>query len=240
MESVRITLGKRASEPELLDSQNAGEREVSRSLWFCEIANRFFGGKRVVRKFLQGELRNMPTDRPVRVLDIGAGLCDIPLAMSRWAAQQGRDLRFACLERHPHAADLARQAVAAANDFRVQVVEGDILSHQPDEPYDYAIGSLFFHHMAEGEILAILERLRTFVRRGVLVNDLRRCGSCYRVWRVVTRFFAPAIRHDLLLSVRRGFRSAELRRLLSHMRGVSVSVTRHWFCRLRGEVRFVG
>jgi predicted O-methyltransferase YrrM len=232
-------LNQRATEPELLDRLDTAGREVERSLWFCAVANRYFGGTRVARKLLRTELARLPGDRPLRVLDIGAGDASITLALSRWAAGQGREIRFVCLERHPHAARLAREAVAAANDSRVRVIEGDVLTHQPDQPYDYALGSLFFHHLADDELVAMLERLRTFVRRGVLVNDLRRCGSCYRLWHAISWLFTPVVRHDLLLSIRRGFRPSELRRVLGRVNGgVSVSVTRCWFCRLAGVICF--
>jgi hypothetical protein len=121
----------------------------------------------------------------------------------------------------------------------VEVVEDDIFTHLPDEPYDCAIGSLFFHHLADEEIIALIERLRTFIRRSVLVNDLKRCGTCYRGLAVISwLLLVPAVRRDALLSIRRGFRPGKLRRLLSRIKSVSVSVTRYWFCRLAGVIRF--
>jgi len=233
-----MMLDQRATEPELLDRRDIDAREVSRSLRFCAMVNRLLGGTKVVRKFLEAELALAPANRLLRVLDIGSGDASIALAVSRWAARRGRNVEFVCLEHNPHAARVARQAVLAANDSRVQVVEGDILTHQPDEPYDCAIGSLFFHHLADEEILALLERLRTFVRRSVLVNDLKRCAVCYCGAAAISLLFSPAVRHDALLSIRRGFRPGKLLRLLGRMKSVSVSVTRYWFCRLAGVIRF--
>ena len=232
-----MMLDRRATEPELLDRRDLDAPQVAQSLRLCATVNRFLGGTRVVRKFLEAEFRRAPTNRPLRVLDIGAGDGSIPLAVNRWARGRGRNVEWVCLERSPHAARLARQAAAAANDLRIQVIEEDILDHQPDEPYDCAIGSMFFHHLTDEGILALLERLRTFVSQSVLVNDLERCGACYRGFAAISRFLAPAVRHDALLSIRRGFRPGELFRLLARMKGVSVSVTRCWFCRLAGVIR---
>jgi len=231
-------LEQRATEPELLDRRDTDAPEVARSLRFCAMVNRFMGGTRVVRKFLQAELARASADRPLRVLDIGASDANIALAVSRWAARSGRNVEFICLEHNPHAARVARQAVLAANDSRVEVVEGDIFTHQPDEPYDCAIGSMFFHHLTDEEILALIERLRTFVRRSVLVNDLRRCVVSYRKLVAISWLLAPAVRHDALLSIRRGFKTWELRRLLGRMKCVSVSVTCHWFYRIACVIRF--
>jgi 2-polyprenyl-3-methyl-5-hydroxy-6-metoxy-1,4-benzoquinol methylase len=231
-------LDQRATEAELLDRRDIGAQDTVQSGRVCAMVNRFGGGTTVVRKFVQAELTRVTTDRPLRVLDIGAGDASIALAVSRWARGQGRNVEWVCLERSPHAAGLARHAVAAAKDSRIQVIEDDIRDHRPDEPYDCAIGSMFFHHLADDEIVAMLERLRTFVRRSVLVNDLKRCPVCYFGYAAISLLFSPAIRHDALLSIRRGFKTWELRRLLSRTKNVSVSVTRHWFCRLVGVIRF--
>lgn len=231
-------LDSRSNAHELLDGRDCDAQEIPGILRACAMANRFFGGTRVVRKFLEAEFTRVPMKRPLRVLDIGSGDGSIPLAVSRWARKRGHDVELVCLERNPHAARLARQAVVAANDSRVRVVEGDVFTHRPDEPYDCAIGSLFFHHLADEEILAMLDRLRTFVRRSVLLNDLQRCVACYAGCVLMSLRFSRAVRHDAILSIRRGFRRGSLLRLFRRMKGVSASVTRYWFCRLAGVIRF--
>ena len=70
-------LAQRSSAPELVDRPNGMAEEVGRGLWLCRVANHFLGGARVGRRFLQAELPRIPADRPVRVLGIGAGSCDI-------------------------------------------------------------------------------------------------------------------------------------------------------------------
>jgi SAM-dependent methyltransferase len=234
-----MMLQQRAAEPELLDNPNADVREVIRSLRFCAKVNRFLGGTRVVRRFLEAEFRRAPAGQNLRVLDIGSGDGGIPLAVNRWVKRQGRNVEWTCLERSAHAARLARQAVVAAHDSQIRVVEEDVFDHKPEEPYDYAIGSMFFHHLSDEEILALLEQLGTYVRGSVLINDLKRCGVCYRGFAAMAWLFSPTVRHDALLSIRRGFRPGKLRRLLARAEGaISVSVTRHRFCRLAGVVRF--
>lgn len=230
---------QRATEPEKLDHPNADMREVARSLRLCAIVNRVLGGTRVVRKFLETEFRRAPARRTLRILDIGSGDCSIPLAINRWAMKQGRPVEWTCLERSVHAGRLARRAVKAAHDLQIQVVEEDVFDHKPEEPYDHAIGSMFFHHLSDEEILALLDRLRMYVRGSVLINDLERCGVCYHGFAAMAWLFSPAVRHDALLSIRRGFRPGGLRSLLARAEGASsVSTARYWFCRLAGVVRF--
>lgn len=230
-------MNTRATDLELIDSPHIGPWDVLQNLRLCATSNRLLGGTRIVRDFIKTELERTPANRPLRVLDIGSGICDIPLAISRWARARGRAVDFFCMERSPHAASLAREAVASAGDARVRVIEGDIFSHQPEVPYDCAVGSLFFHHLTDGEMLAVLQQLSTFVRRSILVNDLRRSLVTYRMWLVVSLFLKPALRHDLLLSVRRGFKTWELRRLLSQVENSAVSVRTHMLGRIVGVIR---
>ena len=111
---------------------------------------------------------------PLRILDIGSGSCDIPLAVSRWARAHGIPLHFTCLEMAGHAVDIARGQLARAGDPAVQLLQEDAFTHQPAEPYDCAVASMCFHHFSNAQILTLLRRLRGFVRNSVLINDLRR------------------------------------------------------------------
>jgi len=76
--------------------------------------------------------------------------------------------------RADRASDIARQRLARADDPAVHLLQDDAFTHQPAEPYDYAVASLCFHHFSDTQILMLLQRLRGFVTRGVLINDLRR------------------------------------------------------------------
>ncbi len=109
------------------------------------------------------------------------GSCDIPLAASRWARSRGIPLHFTCLEVADHAVDIARRQLARAGDPAVQLLQEDIFTHQPTEPYDLAVASMCFHHFSNAQILTLLQRLRGFVLNSVLINDLRRSRLAARV-----------------------------------------------------------
>ena len=85
---------------------------------------------------------------PLRILDIGSGSCDIPLAVSRWARAHGIPLHFTCLEMAGHAVDIARAQLARAGNPAVQLLQEDVFTHQPVEPYDCAVASMCFHHFS--------------------------------------------------------------------------------------------
>ena len=190
--------------------------------------------------FWPPKLRDAMPVPPLRILDIGSGSCDIPLAVSRWARARGIPLHFTCLEMVGHAADIARRQLARAGDPAVQLFQEDVLTHQPAEPYDCAVASMCFHHFSNAQILALLRRLRGFVLHSVLINDLRRSPLASLATRLLlTGTGASAgVRHDALLSIRRGFKISELRTLLRQLDRVTVSVEpARWF-RIAAIIRF--
>ena len=203
-------LRQRDSGSELLDRPDCAQPLVENSYRFMRFVNRIGGGARVVRRFLARELSASPTERPVRILDLGSGPCDIPLAVTRWAAERGHRIEFNCIDHNARALDLARLALARAGCSTIRLTRGDVFTHQPAEKYDYAVGSMVVHHFSMQEMTRLLAHLRGFVTKAVLINDLHRCALNYAMCYALTLGRDPLVRHDALLSIRRGFTPHEL------------------------------
>jgi len=229
----------RATETELLDQPDFDPALAAASYRFMERVNGFFGGIRVVRRFLAAETEGRRADAPpLRILDVGSGSCDIPLAVGRWARGRGIPLRFTCLEMAGPAVDIARRQLVRASDPAVQLLQEDVFTHEPSDPYDCAVASMCFHHFSDAQILALVQRLRGFVRRSILINDLRRSRLASLAARVLLVGAPAGVRHDALLSIRRGFTLREMKALLRQLEGVAVSVeAARWF-RVAAVIRF--
>ena len=158
--------------------------------------------------------------------------------MSQWARAHNIPLRFTCLEMAGHAVDIARGQLARAGNPEVHLLQEDAFTHQPAEPYDCAVASMCFHHFSNAQIVTLLQRLRGFVLNSVLINDLRRSRLASLGARLLLVGAAAGVRHDALLSIRRGFRIGELSALLRQLDGVAVSVEpARWF-RIAAIIRF--
>jgi hypothetical protein len=95
-----------------------------------------------------------------------------------------------------------------------------------------------FHHFSNAQIVTLLQRLRGFVLKSVLINDLRRSRLASLAARLLLVGAAAEVRHDALLSIRRGFRIGELSALLRQLDNVTVSVEpARWF-RIAAIIRF--
>ena len=223
---------------EFLDRPDCDPALAAESYRFMETVNCRFGGIRIVRRFLAAETSGRHTGAPLRILDIGSGSCDIPLAASRWARARGIPMHFTCLEMADHAVDIARRQLARAGDTEVQLLQEDAFTHQPAEPYDYAVASMCFHHFSNAQILTLLQRLRGFVLNSMLINDLRRSRLASMLARLPLVGTPAGVRHDALLSIRRGFKVNELSTLLRQLDSVTVSVESACWFRIAAIIRF--
>jgi len=228
----------RSTTMEFLDRPDCDPALAAASYRFMETVNCRFGGIRIVRRFLTAETAGRYTGAPLRILDIGSGSCDIPLAVSRWARAYDIPLHFTCLEMAGHAVDIARGQLALAGNPAVQLLQEDAFTHQPAEPYDCAVASMCFHHFSDAQILTLVQRLRGFVLNSVLINDLRRSRLASLAARLLLAGTPAGVRHDALLSIRRGFKISELSTLLRQLDSVTISVeSARWF-RIAAIIRF--
>src|SRR5450759_1205518 len=99
----------RATATEFLDRPDCDPTLAAASYRFMETVNCYFGGIRTVRRFLAAETAGRHAGAPLRILDIGSGSCDIPLAVSWWAHAYDIPLHFTCLEIAGHAVDIAHR-----------------------------------------------------------------------------------------------------------------------------------
>jgi SAM-dependent methyltransferase len=233
-------LKKRAAEPELMDAAGFDRNLAEESFRFIAVVNRWFGDARAVRRFVAAEAARTPRDRALRVLDVGSGSCDIPIAVCAWARGRRIRVHFTCIENSEHAVRIARRNLRRNPDLPITLIRGDIFAHQPEALYDCAVGSMFFHHLAENDIMRLIDRLRGFVRSSLLINDLQRSPANYAACRLLLPAFPFEVGHDALLSIRKGFRAAELEDLLAGLQDAAVSVSSAPLFRIRAVVRFIG
>jgi ubiquinone/menaquinone biosynthesis C-methylase UbiE len=152
--------------------------------------------------------------RPFRVLDLGTGGADIPVALARWAADHGHRVSVLALDLQSEV--LACATAAARRWPEVRLVQADAVRPPVRSgTVDVALCSLTLHHLAEDAVVALLRVMATVARLGFVVSDLRRSRPAYAMTWLATRLLSRNrfTRHDGPLSVRRAYTLAELARL---------------------------
>jgi 2-polyprenyl-3-methyl-5-hydroxy-6-metoxy-1,4-benzoquinol methylase len=198
-----------------MDQLDASPAELTRSLADIARLNRI-GATRTIARYVEPFFARQDHGQPLRILDVGTGAADIPLALARWARRRGHRVRVVALEVHPTILRYAARAVDRTPE--VSIVAGNALE-APIRPgsVDVALCSLVLHHLPEEAVVALFRRLAEVVRLGFVVSDFRRGRLAWAAVWLVTRAVSRnrMTRHDGPLSVRRAYTPAELASLAS-------------------------
>jgi ubiquinone/menaquinone biosynthesis C-methylase UbiE len=184
------------------------------SLAYIRRINTLLGYNRSTLRHLSRFSRNWPRDRPVTVLDVATGSGDLPRAVARWARRRGFDVRVVGVDLHE---TTLREAAALTPHDRfpaVRFLRANALRLPfGDGSFDYAVSSLFLHHLDDDAAVAVVREMARVARRGLVVADGLRHRRAYAWITLFTLLSSPMVKHDGRTSVRQAFTRAEAMRL---------------------------
>ncbi|MBK1833987.1 class I SAM-dependent methyltransferase [Roseibacillus ishigakijimensis] len=185
---------KRVIEPEILDDLPASDPRAQRSRRDLRLINALMGNERWILRELRRRARGQA------VCELGAGDGELLRALAR-QGHPGCGFDF-----QPAPADLAPGA---------EWQQGDFLQTLPrqDQPARVVVGSLILHHLSSPQ-LAELGRLLSRSRLLLFAEPLRSPWALVE-GRTLFPFVNDVTRHDMMVSIRAGFRRGELRELLA-------------------------
>lgn len=224
-------LRRREGARERMDAPDVEPAALEAALDHVAMINRWTGARRAL-------LRHLPWALPPgagRVLDVGTGSADLPLAIADWAHRRQRSLSILAVDRHGATLDVARRRIGGRPGIRT--LRADALQLPFDAgSFDLALLSMTLHHMEGDGVLDALAELGRVARGGrVLVTELERAIPNFlgarllgaTIWRS-----NPVTRHDGPLSVLRSFTAPELHDLAGRAGLRDPVIHRHPFYRL--------
>lgn len=192
-----------------MDGDGVDPRELRRSLTFIRRVNTLFGYTRATLSHLERFSARWKPGETIDVVDLATGSADVPLAIVRWGVRRGFDMRVVGVDRHQQTIRAAREATA--NEPRIRIVQGDALALPFEtDSFDYAMCSMFLHHLSEPEAETVLRTMGAIARRGVIVADLLRHRRAHAWISLFTLLSNPIVRHDARVSVRQAFSKSEV------------------------------
>lgn len=171
--------------------------------------------------------------RPARILDVGAGTAQIPIAIVR----QSPTLRIVAIDLAEEMLKLARRNLADAgmeDAIRVECVDAKRMPY-PDGEFDAVVSNSIVHHIPEP--LDVFREMRRVVRPGgvLFVRDLLRPRDMPSLNSLVDRYAANENEHQRSLfrdSLHAALSMDEVRRLLATIglpeSAVVQTSDRHW------------
>jgi ubiquinone/menaquinone biosynthesis C-methylase UbiE len=215
---------QRVDSPEILDTNECPPDEVEKSLRdLCRI-NHWFGGVSTTRKLVERVVEKTG-QRHFSMLEVAAGLGEVPRAAATQLANEGVELDIT---------DLDRVSTHLQRDHRTLVGDALALPFQ-DGTFDLVSCSLFAHHLKPEELSKFAAEALRVSRCAVLINDLVRhplhLGLVYAGFLLMRSYVS---RVDGVASVRRAYVPAEIREILLKAQGPSnkIEISRHFLFRM--------
>lgn len=201
-------LSQRRREPEWMDQPDADPRALSDSLRFIRRVNALFGYTRSTLSHLKEYSRDWKPGERIRILDVATGSGDVPRAVLRWSMRSGFDVSVVGVDLHPV---ILAQAAREGSGERFRVLRGDALGLPfADGSFDYAMTSMFLHHLDDDQVVRAIREMDRVARRGILVADLFRNRRAYAWIVALTVASHPMVRHDARVSVGQAFTREEV------------------------------
>ena len=202
---------KRSTNPERIDTGDYTPDEYATFLREIRFINRYLGDARALRKSLFREIERSNL-LEFSVLDVACGSGELLRQTAKFSRKTKRNARLTGIDLHELSFPAAVEKDAVAFS-QIEYVRGDAFRLPfSDGAFDYAISSLFFHHLTDTQIPRVLKEMTRVARRGVFVIDLHRHPAAYYLYRLFCTVFriSPLVSQDGSLSVLKGFRPDEL------------------------------
>ena len=199
---------------ERIDTGDYTPAEYERYMREIRFINRHLGDSRALQKTLLGEIERLDL-REFSVLDVACGSGELLRQIAEFARGSNRT---AALLTGIDLNELSTSTTLSESRGFAEInsVRGDAFRLPfADGAFDYAISSLFFHHLTDEQIPLVLAEMARVARRGLFVIDLYRHPAAYYLFRLFCFAFqiSPLVMQDGSLSVLRGFKPGELLKL---------------------------
>lgn len=195
---------------ERIDTGDYTPEEYDRFLYDIRLVNRFAGDRRALQKTLLREIEKVDA-KIFSVLDIGAGSGELLRDTGKFARKQKREAKLFGLELNARSANAILEE--SKNYEEIKSIQANALALPfADETFDYAISSLFTHHLTDDQIVKTLQEMKRVVRRKIFIIDLHRQPLAYFFYKIFCLAFriSPLVRQDGSLSILRAFKPGEL------------------------------
>lgn len=231
---VMLDFKQRRHEEELMDLPETSREEFTRALYEIQWVNKNLGGISAIDNTLW-EMIPDGFQGTIRILDLGTGSADIPLALAKGIrslkaeydpGQWTIEFQITAIDLHSTAVEVAKELTADYPEITVR--QGDALNLEyADQSFDFVISSLTMHHLEGDGPQRLLSEMNRLSRIGFIVNDLERHPLAWLAIKAVSFLTGKGkvFANDAPLSVLRGFTRPELEDLCRQA-GLSASGTK--------------
>jgi Methyltransferase domain len=210
----------RSVEPEILDELAGNAPEAQRSRRDLQRIHRLMWTRTILRKALFAYGAAHHGQRPMRVLELGAGDGTLMLGFARLVHSQWPAVELTLLDRtdivEPSTiagyADLGWKMTRASTDVRAWAGEASAARDAGTGRWDLILANLFLHHFKDAELALLLKAIAKRTN-GFFACEPRRSRLAALGSLLMGIGVNAVTRADAAVSVRAGFRDHELKSL---------------------------
>jgi SAM-dependent methyltransferase len=219
----------RSTQREIMDDLDCSGEVVHQTLRELEFINKWLGGNDVTINALNRLTAQISKEDCLHIVDLGCGSGDMLKLIHQWSVKTGRKVQLTGIDAN---ANILRYAETNLKDHPfIRLVPVDIFSAPFEKmEFDIVIGTLFFHHFSSEDLIQFFSRLRSRVKKGIIINDIHRNPLAYHSIRLLTRIFSKSamVKYDAPLSVMRAFSKDELSFILKEAGYTHFSIRWKW------------
>jgi 2-polyprenyl-3-methyl-5-hydroxy-6-metoxy-1,4-benzoquinol methylase len=221
-----MDLSTRAHLPELMDAADLDLADYRDCLADLAEVNRVTMTHRCTLRFLHRATKNLPRDSKLRVLDVACGQGDLLRGIARWGEKRGFAMSLVGIDLNPRSALMARGA--SPLDCKIDYRTADVFEFVPNEAPDFIVTSQFTHHLADAEVVTLLQWMDLHAIKGWHIADLHRHIIPYYGFRLLCWLMRwhRIVRYDGTISIARSFKKADWQRYLAAS-GLAAKISWH-------------
>jgi len=219
----------RSSQAEIMDDLNCTGRVLERTLEELEIINKWLGGNRITINALEHMLAFHSKEEVITIVDLGCGSGDMLRIIDRWGKKKNFKLKLTGIDANPNIIAFAKRNLRDYPHIQLRtlnIFSDEFQSHR----YDIVIGTLFYHHFSNEQLVKFLRHLNRQVAIGFIINDIHRHWLAYYSIKLLTQALSRSnmVKYDAPLSVLRAFKEHELRKILEASGTKNVTIRWKW------------
>ena len=206
-----INIQYRTQEPEIMDDFSLQGEELREALDQIARINQFLGGNKVILQGLKKLLEQSDTTKTITIADVGCGNGDMLRMLAKFGQKNKLLFKLIGIDANEFTVNYAKTLSREYSNIEYQCL--DIFSEDfKAVQYDIIICTLTLHHFTNEQILKIISIFNNNAETGIIINDLHRSKTAYRLFELICFVFNlnSMSREDGLVSILRGFKKAEL------------------------------
>jgi 2-polyprenyl-3-methyl-5-hydroxy-6-metoxy-1,4-benzoquinol methylase len=219
----------RTTQPEIMDDFSLQGEELRDALDKIARINQLLGGNKLTLEGVKSILKQHTADRAITIVDVGCGNGDMLRTLADYADNNNLKFNLIGIDANQFTINHARElSLHYPNiEYRCEDIFKDDFSTLK---YDIALCTLTLHHFKDDEIIKLLGIFRNNALFGIVINDLQRSVTAYRLFQGLCVAFRlnNMSRQDGLVSILRGFKKTELQQFSKTLNLKNYSIQWKW------------